>query len=276
MLAFRYESRQERAVHNISIEQGLSALQRFVAREWQLALPLALAFLALPPLIVGLIVQPMLRGVTPTITAMRALGLTMPAWVTPLMFAAGLVTIIGAMALQALVLLPRISVAEAIVTALRRSPAWLGAAVILFGALFAVLIVVGILVSTLPSGASLLVIATLIGMIVAGICMIAIMPLIVDKGFGPVAALREGFAFYRGQIVRLIGGLFVFLAGAWVLGMAINVALGSVVLLVARLLGQPELGNTLVALLGALLSAVEWGTFYLLVACFYLQRTGRA
>jgi hypothetical protein len=193
-----------------------------------------------------------------------------------LMLAAGLVTVIGAMALQALVLLPRISVGEAIAVSLRRMPAWIGAAAILFGGLFAVLIIVGIIVGSLAAGAGVLVAATLVGMIVAGISMVLIMPLIIDNGYGPLAALRQGLVFYRGQIARLIGGLFLFLAGSWVLAMAINVALGSVILIVCRLLGQPELGNTLVALLGAFVSALEWGAFYLLVACFYLQRVGRA
>jgi hypothetical protein len=45
-----------------------------------------------------------------------------------------------------------------------------------------------------------------------------------------------------------------------------------VLLLLARLFGQLELGQTLVALLGALVSSLEWGAFYLLVACFYRQR----
>jgi hypothetical protein len=176
------------------------------------------------------------------------------------------------MALQALVLLPRISVGEAIVTGLRRLPAFVGMALAVFAALFAMLILLGLVLGPRGAGGSLLVLVTFVGLIVAGLCIALVMPLIVDKGLGPITALRTGLSFYGGQLPRLIGGLLLFSAGAWVVAMAIQVALGSVLLLVGRLLGQPELGQTLVGLLGAIVSAVEWGAFYLLVACFYAQR----
>lgn len=259
-------------MQKISIEQGLRALQQFAAAEWRLALPVALAFLALPPLVLGLVVSPLMREVPATMEGMRQLGLAMPGWVMPAMLLGGLVTIIGAMALQALVLVPRISVGEAILIGLRRVPAWIGASLIVFGVLFAALIVIGLLIGMMRAGATLLVFVTFLGMVVGGLYMILVMPLIVDKAIGPIAALRQTFRVYRGQIVRELAGLALFLAGAWVLAMAIQVALGSVLLLLARLFGQPELGQTFVTLLGALVSAVEWGAFYLLVACFYRQR----
>jgi hypothetical protein len=202
----------------------------------------------------------------------RTLSLSMPPWVTPVMLACGLVTVIGALSLQALALLPRISVGEAIVTALKRLPAWIGASFIVFFLMFLLLIGVGFLSSTVPGGASITVLATFVCMVVAGLYMILLMPLIVERASGPVAALREGLAFYGGQLPRLIGGLVLFLFGAWIVAMAIQVALGSVLLLIGRMAGQPELGQILVALLGAIVSAVEWGAFYLLVACFYAQR----
>jgi hypothetical protein len=272
-LAFLVESRQERGVHKISIEQGLRALQRFLLAEWRLALPLALSFLALPPFVLGLLIAPLMPQMPSTIDGVRALSLSMPGWVTPVMLLGGIVTIIGALSLQALLLLPRISVGEAIVTALQRLPAWLGASLIVFAILFAVLILVGFLFGSLPGGASILVLTTFLGMIVAGVYMVLVMPLIIDRRTGPIAALRQGFAFYGGQLPRLIGGLILFLAGAGIVAMAVQVALGSVLLLAGRLLGQPELGQILVALLSAVVSSVEWGAFYLLVACFYVQRT---
>jgi hypothetical protein len=271
-LAFLGESRQERAVHKISIEQGLRALQRFLMAEWRLGLPLALAFLALPPFALGLLIAPLMPDMPSTIDGVRALSLSMPGWVTPVMLLGGLVTIIGALALQALLLLPRISVSEAIMTALRCLPAWIGACLIVFAILFAVLIAVGFLLGAAPGGASILVLTTFFGMIVAGLYLVLIMPLIIEKKASPLAALRQGITLYGNQLPRLIGGLILFLAGAWIIAMAVQVALGSVLLLAGRLLGQPELGQVLVALLGALVSAVEWGAFYLLVACFYGQR----
>ncbi|MDO6415730.1 hypothetical protein Q4F19_15170 [Sphingomonas sp. BIUV-7] len=262
-------------MQTISIEQGLRALQRFVLAEWRLALPVALAFLALPPFIVGLIVAPLLRDVPATMSAMRALGQSMPAWVTPLMLAAVLIAVVGALALMALMLLPRISVGEAIATAVRRLPAWIGASLIAFAILFAVLIVIGLLVGSLQSGPWLLIVATLVGMVLTGLYLVLIMPLLIDKALGPIAALQQGFFLYRGQLVRLLGGLVMFLVGAWIVATAIQVALGSVLLLIGRMAGQIELAATLVTLLGALVSALEWGAFYLLVACFYRQRVGR-
>jgi hypothetical protein len=280
-LAFLVESRQERAVHKISIEQGLRALQRFLMAEWRLALPVALAFLALPPFALGLIVAsqiqiPALSGDQVSQDAARQAMLVaimaMPVWVMPVMLLGGIVMIIGALALQALLLLPRISVGEAIVTALQRLPAWIGASLIVFSILFALLILLGFVVGALPGGASILVVMTSIGFVVSGLYLMLIMPLIIEKRAGPIAALRQGVPFYGNQLPRLIGGMTLFLAGAWIIAMAVQVALGSMLLLAGRLLGQPDLGQDLVALLGALVSAMEWGAFYLLVGCFYLQR----
>ncbi len=259
-------------MHTLSIEHGLRALRQFLSREWRLALPVALAFLAVPPFVLALILAPLMPQMPSTIDGVRSLSLALPGWVTPLMLAGGLITIVGAMALQALVLLPRISVGEAIVTGLRRLPAFVGMALAVFAALFAVLILLGLVVGPRGAGGSLLVLITFVGLIAAGLCIALVMPLIVDKGLGPITALRTALSFYGGQVPRLIGGLALFSAGAWVVAMAIQVALGSVLLLVGRLLGQPELGQTLVGLLGAIVSAVEWGAFYLLVACFYVQR----
>ncbi|WP_293974968.1 hypothetical protein [Sphingomonas sp.] len=259
-------------MHKISIEQGLRALQRFIAAEWRLALPVALAFLALPPFILGLILAPLMLQMPSDLEGMRAFGLAMPGWVMPVTLLGGVVTIVGAMALQALLLLPRISVGEAIVRALRRLPVWIGAALVVFAILFALLIVLGLIFGAVPAGAGLLVMVTCVGMVAAGVNLALIMPLIVETSLGPVAALREGLAFYRGQLVRLVAGLVLFLAAAWVVAMAMQVALGSVLLLIGRLIGQPDLGQTLVALLAALVSAMEWSAFYLLIACFYRQR----
>lgn len=260
-------------MHKISIEQGLRALQRFLTAEWRLALPVALAFLALPPFALGLIIAPLMPRMPSTIEEVRALSLAMPDWVTPVMLACAIVTIVGALTLQALALLPRISVGEAIVMALRRLPLWIGASLIVFFLMFVLLIAIGFLFSAVPGGASILVIATFVCMVAAGLYMILLMPLIVDRASGPITALREGFAFYGGQLPRLIAGLVLFLCGAWIVAMAIQVALGSVLLLIGRISGQPDLGQILVALLGAIVSALEWGAFYLLVACFYVQRT---
>ncbi|QJU56556.1 hypothetical protein HL653_01045 [Sphingomonas sp. AP4-R1] len=259
-------------MHKISIEQGLRALQHFLAAEWRLALPVALAFLALPPFGLGLVLAPLMKQMPSTIEGIRALSLSLPGWVTPVMALGGIVTIVGAMTLQALLLLPRISVGEAILAALRHLPAWIGACLIVFAAMFAFLITVGFLVGAGPGGASILVLATFFGMTLAGLYLVLIMPLIVERGMGPLVALRYGFSFYGAQLPRLISGLILFLAGAWILAMAIQVALGSVFLLLGRMIGQPDLGQILVGLLGAIVSSVEWGAFYLLVACFYAQR----
>lgn len=255
----------------LSIEQGLRALQGFVIREWRLIMPVALAFFALPTLALTVIVSPLLRDVPQTMEGMRAFGQAMPGWIMPLMAAASLVIVTGAFALIALAVLPRVSVGEAIAAAVRRLPAWIGATLILFAGLFVILILIGLLVGRTGPGQTVIVLATFLGLSFSAVYLALLMPLMIERRLGPWAAIRTGFGFYRDHLVRLFAGLILFLAGAWVVAMAIQVAAGSVLLLAARLLGAAELGQTLVALLGSLVSAAEWGGFYLLVAFLYRQ-----
>ena len=262
-------------VQTFSIEQGLRALQRFLVAEWRLALPVALAFLAFPPLILTLVARPFFVTAPATFDGMRTLGAALPGWFVPLLALLALVTAAGALALTALAVLPRISVGEAIVTALRRLPIWIAACMIVAAGTFVLLALIATIAAVIGGGQVAIFTATFVTLIAASLYLVLVMPVLVETPLGPIAVLRRAWTIYHGFLPRLAAGLILFVGVAWVASMAVQVALGSVLLLIGRLAGAAEVGQTLAAVLAALVSAVEWGSFYVFAAMLYRQVTGR-
>lgn len=262
-------------MQTISIEQGLRALQRFLAAEWRLALPVALAFLAFPPLILSLVVQPFFVTAPATLEGMRTLGAALPGWFGPLLAVLALVTATGALALTALAVLPQVSVGEAIVTGIRRLPVWIAACVIVAVGTFILLAIVGTIAALVGGGQVAIFAVTFVALSVASLYLVLVMPVVVDERQGPIAALRGSWRLYHAHLSRLAAGLVLFVAVAWVASMAVQVAAGSVLLLIGRLAGAAQIGQTLATVLAALVSAIEWGAFYLFAAMLYRQASGR-
>lgn len=264
----------ERRGRNISVERALRWLRSFVEREWALLLPVVLAFFGLPRLVV-LLLTPRMDPVPRTLEQLQAFSASLPGWWTPLLIAMLLASAIGAMVLMAMALVPRISVGEAILLALRRLPAWIGIGLIVGAALFLALLVAMTVAVRLGGGGQMLsVTLAFLGILVCSLLLLLLLPLIAVRRLGPLAAIREGWRLFRGALLRILGGLLLFAAGAWVISLALQVSLGSVLLLAARAAGQPQLGQLLAAVVMSVVSAIGWGGFYLLIAAFYRQRAG--
>lgn len=258
----------------MSVERALRRIQAFAHAEWPLLLPVILAFLAIPRFIV-LLLAPRMDRMPTTLAGLQAFSAALPAWWTPLLLAMLLVGAIGAMVLMALSLIPRISVGEAILLALRRLPAWLGIGLIAGAALFlALLLVSAALLRGGSGGQALSILLAFLGIAAELLLLLLLLPLIVVRPVGPLAAIVEGWRVYRGALLRVGGGLLLFAVGTWVMSLALQVSLGSLLLVAARAAGQPQLGQTLAALLASLVTAFGWSGFYLLLAAFYRQRAG--
>jgi hypothetical protein len=263
----------ERGVRNISVEAALRWLQRFVTREWVLLMPVGLAFFALPRLIL-LRLTPQVTRWPQTIAEVQAFSLAFPAWWMPLFLATMLAGVVGAMALIALAVIPRITVGEAILIGLRKLPIWVGAGLIVLGAFFVGLLFLMTIAIQLGAGQALSALLTLIYMAPASLLMILIIPVLVDQRVGPWRAIRATWRLYTGALLRIAGALLLFVMVAYVVSLALQISLGSLFLLIGRASGQLPLGEVLAAILVSITGAIEWSGFYLLVAGFYRQRIG--
>ncbi|WP_174273980.1 hypothetical protein [Sphingomonas bacterium] len=255
----------------ISIERALRSARAFAVAEWRLALPVALAFLGLPQLIAGLLLTSRVRVMPQTVADLQSFSLDLPWWWTPILLLMLLVSAVGALALMGLALVPRISVREALVLAFRRFPHWLGAAILLFTGVFLALILVMIVIGLARGGELLAVAFTFLAMLGGLLFAVLLLPIAADGRLGPVALLRAGAKRYRGSWGRIAGGMLLYLATAWIAMMALQVSLGSLLLLAGRLLASPQTGAILATVLASLISALAWSGFYLMIAGIYRQ-----
>ncbi|NIJ08386.1 hypothetical protein FHS31_002003 [Sphingomonas vulcanisoli] len=259
------------AARKISIERALRSVQGFARSEWRLALPVALAFLGMPQLVVGLFLAGRFATMPQTMADLQHFSMDLPWWWTPILIVMLLVSAIGGLALIALALVPRISVREALVLAFRRFPLWLAAIAILLAAVFVALLLVMIVIGLAHGGEALAVAFTFLAMLAGMLFAALLLPVIIDRRLSPVALLREGAHLYRHGWGRISAGLLLYLCISWIVMMALQVSIGSVVLLVGRLAGAPDIGGMIAAVLASLISAIAWAGFALLVAGIYRQ-----
>jgi hypothetical protein len=264
----------------LSIEQAFASVQRTAAREWRLLLPVALAFFALPPLLFDLLVpageqqavMQAMRGGDPR--ALNAFASRM----LPLGLLIAVTSMIGSLALTALTLIPRISVAEALARAGRRLWVEVAAVLLLFAGFLLAAMVAALLFAfggmaspahyTLLSG-------LLLGLfLVVGVRMSVRHGVIVQRQVRPVSAIRESLVLTQGSFWRLLLGFMIYFVGGIVVLFALNMALGTVLLLGGRLMGAAELGITLTLVVSRLLTALFLGGLTLLNAAFYRQLDG--
>lgn len=256
----------------VSIDLGLRWVQRFATAEWPLVLPVALAFFGLPRLVAALLLGRQMAGVPQTMAALQAFSANLPPWWTPLLLAILLIALLGAMTLVALALRPGISVGEAILLALYRLPVCLAVLAMVGAALFIALVLLMTVVALLGGAQMAALALVLLGMIAVAILLLVLLPLIIVDRLGPIRAIAAGWRLYHGHLLRISGGLILFAVGAFIVGLAVQVSLGSMLLLLFRSLGRPEIGDVLTAIVSSLVAAVGWAGFYLLVAAFYRQR----
>lgn len=261
------------SVRTISVERALRWLQGFAGREWSLLLPVALAFFALPGLVLAYL-TPAITKLPQTPEEAQAMFAAFPVWWIPLFLATSLTGVIGAMTLIALAVVPRLTVGEAIVLALRKTPIWIVTGLIVTIVFFLGVILLTMLVLASGGGQLLTGFLTILYMAPASLLMVLILPLLVDRRIGPWAVVRASWRLYNGTLLRIAGALILFLVTTYIVSLALRVSLGSLLLLVGRVSGQPQLGELLAMILVSAIGAIAWSGFYLLIAAFYRQRIG--
>ena len=257
-----------------SIEANLYWVRAFLRREWGLVLPVALAFLALPPLALTLALPARLLVVPQTVADMQALSLTLPGWIAPAFLVGLLVMVVGALAITVMALVPRISVGEALGIALRRFPAWIGAALLIGATLFVLLVALGTALVLLGLGEGGLAVLMVLALLAASLFLVLLFPVVIHEHAGPIAAIRRGWNSWRPGLGRVAAACLLVWSASWVVAFALQVGLGSLLLMIGLAAGQTEIGHALAALWSTVLGALQWSFFYLFVASLYRSRIG--
>jgi hypothetical protein len=187
----------------------------------------------------------------------------------PAVAAAGL---IGALTIARLALRPGERAGAAFMTALRRFPCLLGAALLF--ALAGMVVIVAALLLGAALGSPLPVAAAIALLAFFWVRLILLTPIAAAEPIGPIALILRGWGLSVGHFWRLLGFLLV----AAILSLAALTAGGLVGGIAARLAaGQPQPGTfalVLVLLLSALLQAAVSGVFAAFLARLYAQLGG--
>ncbi len=220
----------------------------FLRREVALVIPLALAT-SLVGDVVNTLVPPAAPGAQPNML------------LSLLTFAGLLWTIVGQLAIIALVLRPGSSVGEAIALAVRRLPTLLGAALLvgIGAALLLTPALIGFYTSginvadpatyaRLPGWASLYFVVFACFAVWFSLRLSVLNALVVDKQPGIITAIRTAFAMTRGVISRLILAALVYFIVLIVLTKVVQFVLGSAFQLLGRAMGSPFMADVLTAL----------------------------
>lgn len=193
-----------------------------------------------------------------------------------------LLVTIGYLAISAIVLLPNISVREAIGLAVSRLPSAIMVSFILFGAMLLLLLLATMIMGAIGVGlnwtmeqaavASLFI--AFIPLFWAAVRLIPLWPLLAHKAVGPMDAVSRSLALTSGHGWRIAGP--VLLAGATYLlatGVA-QLAGGSVFVLFGQAVGNPGVGRLLSAIFVAAVGATLLTIWSVFVALLYRRLAG--
>lgn len=260
----------------VSVEVAYRWAQRFAAREWHLLLPVALAFFALPGLLVDIFMPNAVLALLPDAHAGTAAQNGAFAACSAMVF----FSLWGGLAVLALALVPAISVREAIAAAARRLPALIGALLLVTAALLLAMLVVALPLAAVGARPAVVQLLMMFAILALGVFLWGRLMLIsciaATRRDGPVAMLRRSWELSRGIYWRLFGGVVIYAIGAMVVLVAFSTAAGTLLTLLARALGAVELGTIVTAILFRALGALVSTGLQLLVAGLYRQVAGDA
>jgi len=264
-------------VKSLSIEDAFSWTQRFAAREWRLLLPVALAFLAFPPLMMDLLVpQSVWQSLATAVQSQNPQAATGAMQIVlPIMAAILLIASFGGLAISAMALLPGVSVNEALMLALRRLPTMLGAVLLVAAGQLLVAMILTVIFGVAhlagPGGQSLMVGVVMGVTLFVTIRLIALSPMVVTRRSSAISAIRESWHISQGAFWRILGAVLVYGLGAMVVMLALNYAVGIMLALAAHAVGLDELGRDLIAVFDRCIGALLALGFHLLIAAIFRQ-----
>jgi len=256
----------------LSLSRAWEETRDIFAHDGGLLSAVTLALLVFPEVIVGLI--------TPAGVAMAPLGRIV--WIV-----AGLIGILGQLALVRLALGPSTSVGEAIAHGARRFPATLGAFLLLCLALGVIVIPLMVVLAlsgavalpvegrTPPPSFMVLAFAIMIGTLLIGVKFMLTIPISAAEESGPLHILKRSWRVTAGHYWRLLAFLLLMIVTTIVL----LIAAQSVGLIAGQAIGGRvvplSLGALVLALFQAVASATMTALLTVMTARFYVQLAGR-
>jgi hypothetical protein len=255
----------------LSISKAWDETKAIAARDGRLLGAVALALVAFPSVVAGLVAPGGLLTQQP-----KSL------WASVIVILASLIALAGQLALIRLALGPTITVAEAIGHGLRRMPIYL---------LAVLLVACGLVLAALPFGGVLAAagvpldgeslpatpVTILVGLVyLALICFVFVRllmasPVASAERIGPIAIILRSWELSSGQWWRLFGFILVFLIGAAVIQLAIGATVGSVVVILLGPLKPLSASALLVSLVSAFVGAAITVLLMTMLARIYVQ-----
>lgn len=259
---------------SLSISHAWEETRALIARDGKLAASVALAMIALPVTIVGL-VSP--GGMASTRD---------PLWVEIVMIVCSLIVLSGQLALIRLALPPSTSVGAAIQHGLVRMPIYLATAVLIAVVLLlaALPLVVILAAAGAPTDEAQLVQSPIFLMVCfiyfLLLCFIAVRmimssPAASAEPIGPIAIIRRSWSMTAGHWWKLFAFLLLFLVGAGILLIAVGTVAGTVVSLFLGPLDPLSASALITSLIEALFQAAVSVIFAIMLARIYAQLSGR-
>jgi hypothetical protein len=260
-------------MRQLSISAAWDETKAILAHDGRLLMTVALALVALPSVVNGLLNPSGMTG-------------TSAPWLNLVAFLASVIALAGQLALIRLALGPSITVGGAIAHGFARLPIYFVAVLMLVIALFLIAIPCVLLLSLLgvPLDAKPvqmsgpLAVVALVFLAVAiflGVRLILSPSVASAEEVGPIAILRRSWQLTSHHFWQLLGFLLVFLVSSIVLIIAVGSALGVAIGLLLGSIQPMSVGALILALVQALVSTAISTIFAVMLARIYLQLAGR-
>src|SRR5256885_4514655 len=261
-------------MRHLSLSQAWEETKEIITREGRLLAAVALALVALPAAVNGL-VSP--NGVGSAAT---------PWWIDVVVIVTSLIALAGQLALIRLALGPSITVGGAIVHGVRRLPIYFLSALLIVIALFIAAIPFAVALAALgvplpannmrastPAAVAALVYLALICFVVVRMLMSA--PVASAEAVGPIAIIRRSWELTAGNWWRLFAFLVMIFLAAFVLAIAVRTAIGVVVEMLLGPVAPLSTSALVIAIVLALLNSVLTVLLAVMFARIYVQLAGR-
>lgn len=259
-------------MRHLSISAAWEETKAILAHDGRLLMTVALALVALPSVVNGLLNPAGMTG-------------TAAPWLNLVAFLASVIALAGQLALIRLALGPSITVGGAIAHGFARLPIYFVAVLLLVIALILIAIPCVLLLAAMgvPLDAkpvqmsppvALIALAFLAVAIFLGVRLILSPAVASSEDAGPIAILKRSWQLTGGHFWQLLGFLLVFLVGSIILLIAIGSALGVAISLLLGSIQPMSVAALVLALAQALVSTAVSTVFAVMIARIYLQLAG--
>lgn len=260
-------------MRDLSLSQAWDETQAIIAREGRLFVSVALALVALPAAVTGLI-------------SPGSMGSASPWWIDLLVIVATLIALSGQLALIRLALSPSITVGGAIGHGIRRLPIYFLSALLIVVAMFVAAIPFAVVLTAMgvqltangasaPASASIAAVLYLALIIFVGVRMLMSAPVASAEDVGPIAIIRRSWELTAGKWWRLFAFLLMIFVAALALAIAVRAASGVVVEVVLGPVEPMSASALVVAVLLAVLNSALTVLLAVMLARIYVQLAGR-